>query len=104
MRRNNDYLRIRADQLQRQLDALDYARQSAAEAAEQATRLRFEQCQRQRRVDCDDAYEEMVYPRVALVSRQARLSAPFLIHGTAASPMRPSHHRDRHPSGTRRQP
>lgn len=77
IRRNSEYLRNRTDQLQRQLDGLNYARQRFAEAAEQAKRRKLEQCQRQRGVDCDDDYEEIGYPRVTLVSRQALLPVPF---------------------------
>jgi hypothetical protein len=104
MRWNSEYLRNRADQLQRQLDGLNYARQSAAEAAEQAQRRKFEQCQQQRRVDCDDDYEDIGYPRVALLSRQALFPARFVVPAAAAKGMPPSHHRVRHPAGTRRNP
>ena len=104
MRWNSQYLRNRADQLQRQLDGLNYARQSVAEAAEQAKRRKLEQCQQQRRVDCDDNYEEIGYPRVALLSRQALLPVPFVIRAAAANTTPSSRHGVRHPGGTRRHP
>jgi len=104
MRRNTQYLRNRAEQLQRQLDGLDFVRQSAAE---QATRRRLEQCQSQRRVDCDDGYEDFGYPdypRMALVSRRPLLSAPFMVRAAPARAMPPSRPGVRHPGGIRRQP
>ena len=104
MRRNTEYLRNRADQLQRRLDRLDYVRQSVAEGAELATRRRLEQCQRQRRVDCDDDYEEISYPRVALVSRQALLSTPFLVRAASANAMPSSRHGVGHVGAIRRHP
>lgn len=104
MRRNTQYLRNRAEQLQRQLDGLDFVRQSAAE---QATRRRLEQCQSQRRVDCDDGYEDIgypAYPRVALVPRRPLLSAPFMVRAAPANTTPSSRHGIRSPSGIRRQP
>jgi hypothetical protein len=104
LRRNSEYLRNRADQLQRELDGLNYARQSAADAAAKAKRRRLEQCQLQRRVDCDEDYEDIGYPRVALVSRQTRLAAPFFVGAAAESTALASRHGLRHPGGARRRP
>jgi hypothetical protein len=104
MRGNTEYLRNRADQLQRRLDGLNYARQSFAEAAEQAKRRKLEQCERQRRVDCDDDYDEIGYPRVALVSHQALLPVPFVVRAAAANTTPSSRHGVRHAGETRRHP
>lgn len=105
IQRDAEYLRNRADQLQRQLDGLNYARQNFTDAAEQAKRRKLEQCQLQRRVDCDDeGYEDIGYPRVALVSRQALFPMPFAFRAAAANSARPGHHRVRHPGGARRHP
>ncbi len=104
MRHDSEYLRSRAEQLQRQLGGVHYARQSVAEAAEQARRHKSEQCRLQRRVDCDEDYEEIGYPRVALVSRQALFAAPFVVRAAAANSAPPSRHGVRHPGGSRRHP
>jgi hypothetical protein len=68
-RRNREYLRDRADQLQNELTSLRYARQARANAAEDAKRRRLEECQRQRRVDCDAYYDEGFGPRTVIVAR-----------------------------------
>jgi hypothetical protein len=76
-RRNLEYLRNRADQLQNELAGLRYARQAQVNAAEDARRRRLEECQRQRRVDCDtNYYDDGAYgPRVVIGAR------PVLITG-----------------------
>jgi len=102
--RNNQYLRMRVDQLQRQMDGLDYARQVAAETAEQAGQRALEQCQLQRRVDCGNDYEDIGYPRVALISRHALLPGRSMVHARAVKSTQHDRHGVRHPGGTRRLP
>jgi hypothetical protein len=66
---NTDYLRSQNDRLQRELDDSRYARQRSADAAEAARKRRMEECQRQRRVDCDSYYDDYAYPPVYAVAR-----------------------------------
>lgn len=102
LRRDSENLRHRAEQLQSRLDELSYARRSAADAAEQAKRHRLEQCQLQRRVDCDDDYQDIGYPRVALVSRLAFLPVPPVVHVVATRTATFGGHAFRHSGGARR--
>ena len=77
MRRNLEYLRNRADRLQRELDSVTFSRWSSMTAADDARRRRLEECQRQRRVDCDNYYEDSGYPRTYIVARPVVLGTAF---------------------------
>lgn len=68
-RRYTDYLRNQNDRLQRELDDTRYGRQYSADAAEAARKRRMEECQRQRRVDCDSYYDDYAYPPAYVVAR-----------------------------------
>ena len=65
-RRNREYLRHRVDQLQNELMSLRSARQGQIDAAEEARRRRMEECQRQRRVDCDTYFDNGFGPRFVI--------------------------------------
>ena len=100
LRRNLEYLRNRADQLQRELDSVRGSRPGSTSAAEDARRRRLEECQRQRRVDCDSYYEDGGYlhtyvarPVVlgpAFFPAPVRVAVPHLprVRAARASPLR----------------
>jgi hypothetical protein len=72
-RRNADFVRNEnEDRLQRELDELRYRLQLSADSAEAARKRRLEECQRQRRVDCDSRYDDYAYPPLYVVARYPR--------------------------------